>query len=102
MDTAIHAKTSRRMYTVAALFMAGTLGACAASFLATEERPPVPPTVSYSYLTDRDMADAVRLAENFCADHAARPRNSGNAPNEDGTALMEFTCDRPLAGAARN
>lgn len=102
MDAAIHARTSRRMYTAAALLVAGSLGACAASFLATEERPPMAPTVSYSYLTDREMADAIRHAENFCAEYAARPRNSGNAPNEDGTAIMDFTCDRPLVGAARN
>lgn len=102
MNAAIHAKTSRRMYTAVALLVAGTLGACAASFLTTEQRPPMPPTVSYSYLTDREMADAIRKAENFCAEHAARPRNSGNAPNEDGTAIMEFTCDRPLVGAERN
>lgn len=100
MDTAIHAKTSRRIYTVVALFLAVTLGACAAALLATEEMPPMPPTISYSYLTDREMADAVGQAERFCAEYDARPRNSGNAPNEDGTAIMEFTCDRPLAAAA--
>lgn len=102
MDTAIHAKTSRRMYTAVALLVAATLGACTASLLTTEERPSLPPTISYSYSTDWEMADAIRQAEIFCAEHAARPRNSGNAPNEDGTAIMEFTCDRPLAAATRN
>lgn len=100
MTTEVHAKIWRWIYTVAGLFMVGTLGACAATLLATEETPPASPTISYSYLTDREMAAAIGKAEAFCAAHAARPRNSGNAPNEDGTAIMEFTCDRPLAATA--
>lgn len=56
---------------------------------------PVPPTVSYSYRTDRELVEVSRSAQAYCQQFGASARSGHVTQNVDGTRTVAFDCHRP-------
>lgn len=90
------ARNRASMRAAAATVLAVGLGACVAP-MPPQQTDATEPKVAYSYATDRDLIEATRKAEAYCAKYAMWPRHSGIAQNPDGSKNVRFVCDRPVA-----
>jgi hypothetical protein len=50
------------------------------------------PNLTYSYRTDRDLLDAARTAQSYCASHGASQAIANTTVNPDGSRTVTFQC----------